>query len=229
MIYRTPWQPPEPPREPKRSLVGATMLFVMLALAMGVLVFVLAPKGGIGSVFSAEPWFSATDYVRCGHPAPPLAAPDPPPEKDQPPSGFQCNESFEILQDVECNEAKLISKKVRNPRKPGRCFACMISFGSGIHRPTMLEGDERLRLPSEVVSKNIEGLVLVKCTLTERGTVTNCKFIKTLPYVEDGVLANLAARKYEPVGSPDKPIAVDYTFSFRIHPEECEPEDPYAF
>ncbi|WP_394842579.1 energy transducer TonB [Pendulispora brunnea] len=92
----------------------------------------------------------------------------------------------------------------------------VIPFGPGMAKPTMLAGTEQPTLPREALVAKVEGLILVKCTLTKEGTVEDCKFIKSLPYTEEAILANLKARKYTPVMFQGQPQAVTYTFTFRI-------------
>ncbi|WP_394832021.1 energy transducer TonB [Pendulispora rubella] len=92
----------------------------------------------------------------------------------------------------------------------------VIPFGPGMAKPSLLAGTEQPTLPREALVAKVEGLILVKCTLTKEGTVEDCKFIKSLPYTEEAILANLKGRKYTPVMFQGQAQAVTYTFTFRI-------------
>lgn len=62
-------------------------------------------------------------------------------------------------------------------------------------------------------------LLLVKCTLTVEGLVTDCELIDPNPELrelEAEVLRVLATQRYKPVTSQGSPIAVRYTFNIRI-------------
>ncbi|WP_394821964.1 energy transducer TonB [Pendulispora albinea] len=91
-----------------------------------------------------------------------------------------------------------------------------IPFGAGMVRPTLTAGEEQPQLSREALEAKVEGLVIAKCTITTEGTVTNCKLIKTLPFMDEAIKNNLMARKYTPVMFQGHPVSVEYTFTFRI-------------
>ena len=91
-----------------------------------------------------------------------------------------------------------------------------IPFGQGMVRPTMTAGEEQPQLSREALVAKVEGLIIAKCTITKEGSVTDCKLIKTLPYMDQAIISNLTARKYTPVMFQGQPVSVEYTFTFRI-------------
>ena len=101
---------------------------------------------------------------------------------------------------------------------PGQppCGNSTIPFGQGMVRPSLLAGEEQPALSREALVAKVEGLVIAKCTITTEGAVKDCKLIKTLPYMDEAIKANLMARKYTPVMFQGKPVSVEYTFTFRI-------------
>jgi len=92
----------------------------------------------------------------------------------------------------------------------------VLHFNDTMVRPTLLAGEERPQPSREALMAKVEGLVVASCTITSGGSVTNCRLIKSLPYMDDAVLSNLQARKYTPVMFQGRPVSVEYKFSFRI-------------
>jgi TonB family protein len=62
----------------------------------------------------------------------------------------------------------------------------------------------------------VEGLVLVRCVLPVDGHPRNCKILKSLPDLDEAVLAALAVSRYQPVTYLGRPVEVSYVFSFRF-------------
>jgi TonB family protein len=69
----------------------------------------------------------------------------------------------------------------------------------------------------EAAEKRVQGTILLKCTITVEGTVTNCRVLKGLPYgMTELVVAAVQQSKYTPALFQGKPIAVDLTIPIRI-------------
>jgi protein TonB len=62
----------------------------------------------------------------------------------------------------------------------------------------------------------VEGVMIVKCTITAEGSVTSCQIIKPLPHMESQVLNWLAGAKYSPVTFQGHPQPVSYVFTYRF-------------
>ncbi|WP_394830632.1 energy transducer TonB [Pendulispora rubella] len=92
----------------------------------------------------------------------------------------------------------------------------VLPFIPGMVRPTLLSGDEVPTPPREAITAKVEGLVLASCTITATGSVTHCRILKGLPYMDDVILSNLQARKYTPIMYQGRPVSVEYKFPFRI-------------
>ncbi|HZH04777.1 MAG TPA: energy transducer TonB, partial [Myxococcaceae bacterium] len=88
-------------------------------------------------------------------------------------------------------------------------------FGEGMARPTQLSGRDP-QYTREALEARIQGLMIVKCTITLEGTLRDCRVIKPLPHMERAVLDALASRRYTPVTFQGRPVAVDYVFNIRL-------------
>ena len=64
--------------------------------------------------------------------------------------------------------------------------------------------------------------MIVKCVIATTGKVENCRFIKTLPYMEKAVLQALTSRTYKPLTRDGQVVAVDYVFEVRLKPPPTE-------
>ena len=94
-----------------------------------------------------------------------------------------------------------------------------LAFGEGMNRPVLISGPGGTQMPQytrEAREASIEGIMLVKCTITTEGSVTSCQIIKPVPHMDQAVLQWLAAAKYSPVTFQGHPQAVSYVFNFRF-------------
>ncbi|WP_225413072.1 TonB family protein [Stigmatella hybrida] len=82
-------------------------------------------------------------------------------------------------------------------------------------RPEQLQGKD-LSYSREALAAKVEGVMLVKCTITRQGRVENCRVLKTLPHMEATVLETLRSRVYRPILYRGQPVAVDYVFNMRL-------------
>jgi protein TonB len=62
----------------------------------------------------------------------------------------------------------------------------------------------------------IEGPMLIKCVITEHGTVHGCRVLKSQPFMDRAAVEALERRRYEPYVSNGKPTEVDYTFKIML-------------
>jgi len=92
----------------------------------------------------------------------------------------------------------------------------VLPFIPGMVRPTLLAGDEVPTPPREAVMAKVEGMVIASCTITTTGSVTHCRIVKGLPFMDDAILSNLQGRKYSPIMYQGRPVSVEYKFPFRI-------------
>ncbi len=94
-----------------------------------------------------------------------------------------------------------------------------VAFGEGMTRPVLISGPGGTPYPQytpQAREAGVEGLMIVKCTITAQGAVTSCQIIKPVPHLETAVLEWLAGAKYSPVTFQGRPQQVSYTFNFRF-------------
>jgi protein TonB len=95
----------------------------------------------------------------------------------------------------------------------------LLPFGEGMTRPVLISGPGGTTSPSysaEARAAEVEGVMIVKCTITAEGSVTSCQIIKPLPHMESQVLNWLAGAKYSPVTFQGHPQPVSYVFTYRF-------------
>jgi len=91
----------------------------------------------------------------------------------------------------------------------------VLPFGEGMNRPQLLAGPEPV-FPREALEARVEGTLLAKCVITPEGALTGCRIIKSLPFLDQPVLAALAQRRYTPVSFQGRPVAVEYVIPFKF-------------
>ncbi|MCL2011515.1 MAG: energy transducer TonB [Cystobacterineae bacterium] len=94
--------------------------------------------------------------------------------------------------------------------------AGVIPFGEGMLRPKLMKNPAEVVYSQEALRARIEGLAVVRCTITVEGNVENCRFIQRLPYMDEAILSYLYMRQYAPSTFQGKPIAVDYNIHIRL-------------
>ncbi|WNG49021.1 TonB family protein [Archangium minus] len=90
-----------------------------------------------------------------------------------------------------------------------------IPFQDGMSRPVEVKGKD-IVYTREALAARVEGTMIVKCVITKKGGVENCRVIKGLPHMNEAVVQALQARTYKPITLQGKPVTVDYTFSIRL-------------
>jgi serine/threonine protein kinase len=92
-----------------------------------------------------------------------------------------------------------------------------VPFQEGMARPVEIQGKE-IVFSREAISARVSGVMIVKCVITLKGSVENCRVIKGLPHMNEAVVQSLQARLYKPVLQQGRPVAVDYPFVIRLVP-----------
>ncbi|MGO8970307.1 MAG: energy transducer TonB [Myxococcaceae bacterium] len=83
--------------------------------------------------------------------------------------------------------------------------------------PQLVSGPEP-RYPLAAALEHVGGNLLVRCTVTAEGEVKDCLVLKSLPYLDEPVLAALQARRYRPALLDGKPVSVRMVFPVRVLP-----------
>jgi protein TonB len=68
----------------------------------------------------------------------------------------------------------------------------------------------------EAKAARVEGTALLKCVITVEGTLTNCRIIKGLPYMDKAILEMLKQWRYTPVMFQGHPVSVDYPITLHL-------------
>ncbi|MCL2625748.1 MAG: energy transducer TonB [Cystobacterineae bacterium] len=91
----------------------------------------------------------------------------------------------------------------------------VLPFGEGMTPPKTLQ-HYPVRFSREALEARVEGLAVVRCTITVEGKVINCRFLQKLPYMDEAILHALYRRQYSPAMFQGKPISVDYNIPIRL-------------
>ena len=98
-----------------------------------------------------------------------------------------------------------------DPSPPG-----VIPFGPNLTRPRLISGQSPV-YTKEAREACVEGLMIVRCVIEKtEGSLTSCRVLKSLPYMQENVLAALKTHRYTPVMYLGKPVDVDYVFNIRL-------------
>ncbi|MBN9684028.1 MULTISPECIES: TonB family protein [unclassified Corallococcus] len=92
----------------------------------------------------------------------------------------------------------------------------VIPFNDAMERPTLLEEGRDIAYTREALAIKAEGLVAVRCTITNKGRVENCRILKMVQHMDKAVLDSLQSRVYKPIQYQGRPANVDYTFTMRL-------------
>ena len=91
----------------------------------------------------------------------------------------------------------------------------VIPFGAGMQRPTLLKPPE-VRYSKEALAMRIGGLALVKCVINLDGTLSDCRIVKGLPYMDAQILEAVRSSRYTPVMFQGHPQRVEMSIPFRV-------------
>ena len=86
----------------------------------------------------------------------------------------------------------------------------VVPFGPGMERPKKKSGPDPT-YTREARGAKVEGKMLVQCIVHADGRVSDCKVLKSLPFMDQAVLGALAQQRWEPATQGGKAIAVLYT------------------
>ncbi len=90
-----------------------------------------------------------------------------------------------------------------------------IEFNESMGRPEYLSGPSP-QYSQKALEAGVQGMMVVKCVVDTSGHVTNCRVVKSLPYMDKEVISALERRRYKPATVKGKPVTVDYTFRINL-------------
>lgn len=115
----------------------------------------------------------------------------------KPNSGLTKEEAPEILEFL--SHARELAQKPR-----------VVPYGPGMEKPRKKSGPDPA-YTREAREAKVEGKMLVQCVVATGGNLSDCKVLKSLPFMDKAVLAALAQQSWEPATLDGKPITVLYT------------------
>lgn len=90
-----------------------------------------------------------------------------------------------------------------------------VAFSEGMQRPQVLHM-VKPAYTQEALHAEVQGRMVVRCVITPRGTVEQCRILKPLPYMEKAALDALSQWRFTPIRINGRPARVDYTFTIRL-------------
>jgi len=90
-----------------------------------------------------------------------------------------------------------------------------VDFDETMTAPKFLDGPS-IEYSAEALQQGVEGLMIVRCVVTVEGAVYGCRVLKSLPLMDEAVVAVLQARRYRPALLKGMPLEVNYTFRIRL-------------
>jgi hypothetical protein len=149
------------------------------------------------------------------------APPDKMPEAEAPSRKAQPEEAPQMLAMAEASKPKPAGEAILLPPPPPPAANAVLRFRDGMTAPEQLEG-KPIVYSAAAIEAGVQGTIEAKCVITVRGTLENCRIIKSLPYMDKAVLDALATRKYTPVLLEGKPVPVEYVFAIKLVLKEKE-------
>jgi protein TonB len=93
----------------------------------------------------------------------------------------------------------------------------VIPFGAGMELPRLLVKTEPV-YSREAAAMHVSGIALVKCIINLDGSLTDCRIVKGLPYMDQAILESLRTWKYTPVMYQGHPQRVEKTLQSHVVP-----------
>jgi protein TonB len=93
--------------------------------------------------------------------------------------------------------------------------SAVLPFGEGMTHPVLLSKRDPV-YTSEAIAAHEEGTMLLKCVITQEGTLERCRIIKGLPHMNSAVLSALSTWKYAPVTFQGHPVSIEYVIQVKL-------------
>ena len=149
------------------------------------------------------------------------APPERVPESEAPSRKAQFEEAPQMLAMAEASKPKPAGEAILLPPPSPPAANAVLRFRDGMSPPEQLEG-KPIVYSAAAIEAGVQGTIEAKCVITIRGTLENCRIVKSLPYMDKAVLDALATRKYTPVTLEGKPVPVEYVFAIKLVLKEKE-------
>jgi periplasmic protein TonB len=91
----------------------------------------------------------------------------------------------------------------------------VLVLGPEMVPPRLLLGPEP-RYPQAALLQQLGGTVVVRCTVTDKGSVQDCRVVKSVPLLDDAALQAVQGRQYAPALYEGRPVSVWMYFPVRF-------------
>ncbi len=91
----------------------------------------------------------------------------------------------------------------------------VLPFMGGMTRPSLVSKVDP-EYTREAREAGVAGTIIAKCVITTAGVLQRCRIIKSIPLMDQAVLAVLPRWRYSPVIYQGKPTAVEYHIPIRL-------------
>jgi protein TonB len=97
----------------------------------------------------------------------------------------------------------------------GAGASTVLILGPEMTPPRLLSSPEPL-YPAAALVQQLAGTVLVRCTVTDRGSVEGCSVLKSVPLLDEAALQAVTGRRYAPALYEGRPVSVWVSLSVRF-------------
>lgn len=88
-------------------------------------------------------------------------------------------------------------------------------FQEGMNQPVRVAGTDPT-YPQIARLRGVQGLVIMRCLLTEKGLAENCTILKSPAYLDDAVLSATRSWRFTPVKWQGRAVPVQYVFKYNF-------------
>jgi periplasmic protein TonB len=90
-----------------------------------------------------------------------------------------------------------------------------VKFDSTMAAPVKVQAPA-LEYTDQALEHEVQGTMVVECTVKVDGTVTDCKVLKGLPFMDRAVIENLERAHFKPASQAGRALDVRYTFTIKL-------------
>ena len=91
-----------------------------------------------------------------------------------------------------------------------------VEFDPGKMDPPKLLGGPEIRYTDKALEREVQGKMIVKCIISIEGKVTDCRVLRSLPFMDRAVVDALEKRRYAPAMQGGKPVDVDFLITINL-------------
>lgn len=92
----------------------------------------------------------------------------------------------------------------------------VLPFGEGMTKPECDRAAAPIEYTREALEAQVEGLLIIRCTVRAEGSVESCQLVKGLPHMSEVALRQVSKWKCRPATFQGRPVSIDYFFNIRL-------------